>query len=144
MLTHRSASRSCPNTANGRQEVEADLECGAAASQLWNGGLGSADYAVRGRPETAHLSRCGAVQRRPANRTHSRHSGSGAGTGLHAPFRTSATRAPRSIGLVESGPSHSLRFVQLMVKGLHGARQFRNRPAYRCAKTGVCEVICRL
>src|SRR5215813_8444351 len=48
MLTHRSASRSCPNTANGRQEVEADLECGAAASQLWNGGLGSTDYAVRG------------------------------------------------------------------------------------------------
>jgi len=49
MLTHRSASRSRPNTANGRQEVDADL--GRRQRRLHshgNGGLGSADYAVRG------------------------------------------------------------------------------------------------
>jgi hypothetical protein len=35
-------------------------------------------------------------------------------TAGYAPFRTFATRAARSIELVESGPSHSLRFVQLV------------------------------
>ena len=30
------------------------------------------------------------------------------------------------------------------IGGLHGARQFRIRPAYCCGKTGLCEVICRL
>jgi len=30
------------------------------------------------------------------------------------------------------------------IRGLDRARQFRNPPAYRCAKTGVYEVICRL
>jgi hypothetical protein len=35
--------------------------------------------------KSAHLPRCGAVRRRPANRTHSRHSALGAGAALSAP-----------------------------------------------------------
>src|SRR6516165_8911803 len=40
---------------------------------------------------SAHLPRCGAVRQRPANRTHSCRSGSGAGTALHAPRLTFTT-----------------------------------------------------
>src|SRR5262249_27890633 len=43
----------------------------------------AARFRSRKGPFTAHLSRWGVVRRRPANRTHSCHSDSGAGTALH-------------------------------------------------------------
>src|SRR5215469_3656936 len=59
-------------------------------------------------PASAQPRRCRASRRRSAYLSESGCSASSAGTRLRAPFRTSATRALRSIGLVESGPSHSL------------------------------------
>jgi hypothetical protein len=41
-------------------------------------------------------------------------------------------------------PKASLLDASETIGGLYGARQFCNRPAYCCGKTGLCEVICRL
>jgi len=52
-------------------------------------------------------------------------------------------RCRRGAGLA-SIPKASFLDASETIKGLHGAKQVRNRPAYRCAKTSVYEVICRL
>ena len=56
-------------------------------------------------PDSAHLARWRVPNQGSACRTDCRRSASGAGTTRLAPHRTSVTRAPRSIELVETGPS---------------------------------------
>jgi hypothetical protein len=92
-------------------------------------------------PLSAHPPRCCALQRRSPNRTHSRRSASGAGTGLYAPYPPFASLQGRTqLRLVEVAvvvdPAANARVVHLgqVLQGVVAAMM--KRPTPNCSADG--------